>query len=188
MSGVHEWFRSTTSTAHARVDAAFSRFRLDEADSYRSFLVAHAIALFPIEAWLRGREETVLAGWPMQFRALALEEDLSQLDATAPPGDAFLASDDPAAIAGMVYVLEGSRIGGNILAKRVGRGLPRSYLSSPCDAKSWRTTLSRLDDHIHDFETRKTAAEAAFRVFERFERAARSAALLEQEESVVRAD
>ena len=188
MSGVHEWLRSTTSAAHARVDAAFSGFALDEAGSYRSFLVAHAIALFPIEAWLRAREETVLAGWPMRYRASALEDDLGKLDAAAPPGAAFQASDDPAAIAAILYILEGSRLGGNILAKRVGQGLPRSYLASASDAQSWRRTLSRLDDHIHDDETRKTAAEAAFRVFERFEGAARSVTLIEDGESGVRAD
>jgi heme oxygenase len=187
MNGVHGWLRSTTATAHAQVDAAFSHFALDEAASYRSFLMAHAMALLPIEAWLREREETVLAGWPTPYRAAALEDDLGKLDAIAPPGAAFQASDDPAAIAAILYVLEGSRLGGNILAKRVGPGLPRSYLASASDAQSWRRTLSRLEDHIHDDETRKAATEAAFRVFERFEQAARSAPSDEAGESGVRA-
>jgi heme oxygenase len=91
--------------------------------------------------------------------------------ADAPPGAAFGAPDDPASIAGVIYVLEGTRIGGNILAKRIGGGLPCSCLSSPCDAQSWRRTLSRLDDFICDAETRMAAAKAALSVFARLENA-----------------
>ncbi len=170
MSDAHAWLRSATATAHARVDAAFSGFVLHEPASYRRFLLAHARALLPIEVWLENSAAAASAGWTMRPRRAALEQDLTALDATAPQGAAFDASDDPASLAGILYVLEGSRIGGNVLAKRVGPGLPRAYLSSPCDAQSWRRLLARLDAHIHDDETRVAAANAALQVFERFER------------------
>ena len=172
MTGAHAWLKQATSAAHAKVDAAFSRFALTEAVSYRSFLRAQAMALVPIETWLSGRADCVFAEWPTRTRAAALESDLRSLDAVAAPGAPFAAPDDPASIAGVVYVLEGSRIGGNILAKRIGTGLPRSYLASHCDAQSWRQTLSRLDDVVRDDRTRAAAARSALSVFERFEQAA----------------
>ncbi len=184
MSEAHTWLKETTSAAHRNVDEAFSGFALDDAASYSSFLVAHAMALLPIEAWLRGRAEAVLADWPARARAAALKDDLLRLDAVAPAGEAFEAPDDPASIAGIVYVLEGSRIGGNILAKRVPGRLPKAYLSSACDAQNWRRTLSRLDDVIRDPETRTASTKAALSVFERFERAARRVALLGGGQSV----
>ncbi|RBP16457.1 heme oxygenase [Roseiarcus fermentans] len=176
MSEAHAWLKQSTSAAHQKVDAAFSRFALDDARSYRSFLIAQATALFPIEAWLGERAGAVLADWPERARAAALEADLARLEASAPAGAAFAASDDPAAIAGVLYVLEGSRIGGAILAKRVPDRLPKAYLASGCDAQSWRQVVSRLDDVIRDQGTRTASAEAALAVFARFEQAARSGA------------
>ena len=86
MGEAHKWLKDETAAAHRKVDDAFSRFVLDEDQSYRSFLVAHAVALLPIEAWLRGRAEAVLADWPERMRAAALESDLLRLEATAPAG------------------------------------------------------------------------------------------------------
>lgn len=175
MSDAHAWLKAATTPAHRSVDDAFSRFALDEASSYRSFLVAQAAALFPVEAWLSARAESVFPDWPARARAAALADDLARLDAAAPAAPAFAAADDPASIAGVVYVLEGSRIGGAILAKRVPRPLPKSFLASTCDARSWRAVLARLDDVLRDDETRAASARAALSVFERFEQAARAA-------------
>ena len=188
MTSAHDWLKGSTAAAHRRVDEAFSGFALDDAASYRSFLVAHAFALLPIEAWLEGRAEAVLPDWRARARSEALKSDLQKLDATATAGEAFEAADDPASIAGVVYVLEGSRIGGNILAKRVPAWLPKSYLSSPCDARTWRGALSRFDEIICDAAARAASAKAALSAFERFERAALSAPFHEGGQSVVHVD
>lgn len=173
MGEAHAWLKATTSRAHAKVDAAFSHFALNDTESYRSFLTAHAIALLPIEAWLGDQAADVLAEWATPFRADALMSDLLRMGATAPTGAAFDASSDPASLAGIVYVLEGSRIGGNILAKRVGSGLPCAYLASACDAPGWRRLQARLDQFLLDAPTRAAAATSALSVFDRFEQAAR---------------
>ena len=173
MGAAHVWLKATTSLAHAKVDAAFSHFSLVDAESYRTFLTAHAIALLPIEAWFVEKTANVSAEWPSQSRADALRSDLLRLGATAPAGPAFEATDDPASLAGIVYVLEGSRIGGNILAKRVGGGLPCAYLSSASDAPRWRGLQARLDLIVHDAPTRAAAAASALSVFDQFEQAAR---------------
>ena len=176
MRDAHAWLKEATTPAHRIVDDAFSRFALDDPGSYRAFLVAHAAALLPVEAWLSGRAEAVFPDWPARARAAALADDLARLGAVAPPAAPFGAANDPASIAGIVYVLEGSRIGGAILAKRIPSPLPKSYLAATCDARSWRAVLSRLDDVLHDDETRAASARAALSVFERFEQAARAAA------------
>ncbi len=76
---------STTSTAHARVDAAFSCFALNEINRL----------LTDPSLWLmRSRGFPSQGGWRGGMvdvsRATALEEDINKLDATSAPAAAFV--------------------------------------------------------------------------------------------------
>jgi heme oxygenase len=94
---------------------------------------------------------------------LALDPGLRRDDGVAP---------DDAAIAGTLYVLEGSRLGGRFLARRLAAGFPRAYLDSNQSAAKWQQLLGLLDEALYDPQTFQTALTAADAVFAAFARSA----------------
>ena len=140
---VHLSLRRRTAACHDAVDAAFARFDLADAASYATFLDAHARALLPAEAALA----EAAAGLPVwRPRGALLRGDLAVLGCAVPPP---LTVDPPAGTAaafGMLYVLEGSRLGGAMLARRVDPALPADYLNAAHRPGEWRALRDRLDD------------------------------------------
>ncbi|WP_085809774.1 biliverdin-producing heme oxygenase [Sphingomonas sp. TZW2008] len=131
--------RSRTAAAHEMVDAAFGSHDLTDAGSYAAFLRAHARALPLAEA-------RAAAVWPaLRRRMPLLAADLAMLD-TAPPLPASEAADvgTPAAW-GALYVVEGSRLGGGMLAKMVGADLPQAYLGATHLPGEWRLIRQAID-------------------------------------------
>ena len=72
-----------------------------------------------------------------------------------------------AAAWGMLYVLEGSRLGGAMLAERVGPGLPRSYLSARHQPGDWRGFLAVMETACGpgDYPQALAGARTAFHLF-----------------------
>lgn len=132
--------RAATADDHARLDATFGRFDLTDRRAYAAFLTAHARALAPIEAAIRASGET--DGW--QPRAPLAADDLAALDA-AMPAAMPLDPPGPARLWGMRYVVEGSRLGGAMLSRQVGEGLPAAYLGAMHGRGEWRRFLDALD-------------------------------------------
>lgn len=132
--------RASTAALHDGVDAAFGRYRLDAADGYRPFLLAHARALPAAEA--------ALATWPDlprgAPRTALLADDLAQLGMPMPPPLPFALPDEASAW-GALYVVEGSRLGGAMLARQVGQGLPHGYLAARFGAGDWKTLRAAID-------------------------------------------
>lgn len=102
-----------------------------------------------------------------------LAADLADLGAPAPAVPRAPIADDDAAIAGTLYVIEGSRLGGRFLARQVGTGLPRRYLDPDQRPPSWPALLEQFERFLYDSATFATATGAALAVFERFEAAGR---------------
>lgn len=166
--------RSATEDAHARVDAAFGRFDLGTRAGYRTFLLAQAAAHLPVEEALDSADAGgVIPDWPARRRAGLLRADLAALDAPVPDRGDIAVPDDAASIAGMVYVLEGSRLGGAMLRTRVAPGSPLGFLAAPAPPGSWRALLARLDEVLADPPARERATGAARATFALFEEAAR---------------
>lgn len=136
----HFDLRSRTAAAHEAVDAAFAHFDLGERRSYTGFLAAHARAVSAIETALSLAGET---GW--RARTPLVAADLATLGQAVPKPLRFEAPADEAAVMGILYVMEGSRLGGGMLAKRVGEGLPVAYLSAVHLPGEWRAFRDRLD-------------------------------------------
>ena len=167
----HIVLRQATVADHERVDALFGAFDLADADSYARFLTAHASALQAIEPMLLG-----VAGLPAwRSRSPSIAEDLSALGQPVPAAPAeHVAVPSYAHALGMLYVLEGSRLGGSVLVKRVRAGLPLAYLSATHRAGEWRTLRDVLDAYaarggpqvLHDLVSGAKAA------FDRFAQAA----------------
>ncbi|MCC2977536.1 biliverdin-producing heme oxygenase [Sphingomonas sp. PL-96] len=133
--------RETTRAAHDRVDAAFARFDLQSRDRYAAMLVAHARALPAAEAAMAA--EPSLPAWSP--RTPLLEADLHDLGWALPPRLPLALPPGAAALAGLTYVIEGSRLGGVYLARQVGTGLPARYLSAAHGKGDWRALLAWLD-------------------------------------------
>ncbi|WP_375196495.1 heme oxygenase [Sphingobium sp.] len=147
---------------HRQIDDLFSHFSLDDRASYVAFLKAHARALAPLEDVTRPDAPRL----PMLAQDLAaLGETLpSPLDAPASGGEAFRW--------GARYTLEGSRLGGAVLARQVGSGLPRAYLSAVHGKGGWVAFQQSLDAAAHEGGDRWIGeairgAEAAFALFAR---------------------
>jgi heme oxygenase (biliverdin-IX-beta and delta-forming) len=170
MPEVRAALRSGTAADHERLDALFGRFRLDREGDYRAFLTAHAMALMPIEAALDEAGFTAdLADWPQRKRGHAVAADLAALGEPLPAPLPAPPLDAPAARWGAAYVVEGSRLGGALLARAVPDGFPRAYLGTPQAPGAWRKFLEMLDKHLslpHEIETATKSARATFALFE----------------------
>lgn len=190
MNPTHKALRAGTAEAHERVDAAFAAFDLTDRERYAAFLRAHAEVLLPIEDALPG--ERIVADWEERKRGALLREDLAFLRPPAssrhpseswdlgPDIDSAAASDPSlrwgdekdAALAGALYVLEGSRLGGRFIARQLPMGFPRAYLDGDQGAEKWQQLLGRIDSIVNDPADLQCALAAAHRVFAAFERSA----------------
>jgi heme oxygenase (biliverdin-IX-beta and delta-forming) len=187
LNPTHKSLRDGTAAAHDRVDAAFAGFDLTDRQSYAAFLRAHADVVWPLEASLAGAQIT--PDWEDRKRGALLKEDIAFLPSPvrpqpvegplfasdkldgAPTFDRLGANGDLSAIAGALYVLEGSRLGGRFLARQLPAGFPRAYLDSNQPPEKWRTLLDRIDAVLGPAEL-GSALDAAHRVFAAFEQAA----------------
>ncbi len=113
--------RSATRALHVSVDEGFSRFDLADRRGYAQFLTIHAQAAPAIEAGLNeAGAGGLLTDWAERRRTAALVADLADLElATTLQHPEPLRFQDRAELIGGLYVLEGSRLGGAMLARRV---------------------------------------------------------------------
>lgn len=141
----HTRLREATRACHDEVDALFGQFDLADAASYGAFLTAHAMALVPVEDWADIGH--LVPGWA--GRKVALYEDLSALGRTFPPFEPVNWPREEAARWGAAYVLEGSRLGGAMLSRQVGAGLPHAYLSATHKQGGWQALLRAMEEKAH---------------------------------------
>lgn len=153
--------RNATMASHQRVDDLFSRFSLEDPADYAAFLKAHARALAPLEAMAR----------PDLPRLPMLAGDLAVLGENMPaPLPAPHRAEGEGFRWGARYALEGSRLGGAMLARRVADGLPRAYLSAAHEKGGWIAFQQRLEVAADAggegwIEEAIRGAEAAFGLF-----------------------
>ncbi|UYY77109.1 biliverdin-producing heme oxygenase [Sphingomonas sp. R1] len=172
MNTAHLRLREATGAAHARVDALFGRFDLSRRDDYAGLLAAHAEALIPVEALLdRDGAQAITEDWPQRRRAGVIQVDLDALGIDMPESGSEEDVASTAAMAGMLYVLEGSRLGGRFLARSIPETWPRAYLGSQQPPHMWRELLVKLDALLYEPDTLETAVTAANQTFGRFEAA-----------------
>jgi heme oxygenase len=171
---VHEALREGTRDAHDRVDAAFGAFDLSDPSDYRRFLRAHARAFIPVEQAIDCIGiEAMVPDWTGRRRADRILADLQALEETAPDLTPLKLTDTDAAL-GALYVLEGSRLGGAMLARRIPADLPRTYLGTAQTPGAWRKLLEILGSTLYSPESVEAALASARAVFDRFEAAARA--------------
>jgi len=159
--------RERTRAMHDATEEAFASYDLTRPEHYRCFLVAHASALPRLELGVTGK------GWAdWQPRLPRLVDDLAALSMQLPVP--MLAPQiSPVAAWGVQYVLEGSRLGGRMLAQRVPDGMPTSYLSAQPDMSArWQAFCAALDAHHQTTDWIEEVVDAATETFQTFRRAA----------------
>ena len=117
----------------------------------------------------------------MQWRSRLwlLENDLKALGGRLPDVAAPTDLKGSGERAGMLYVIEGSRLGGGVLAGRVSAFLPVSYLCAVHHKGEWRALLAAFDEQAAA-ESAEWLAEAlagAKRAFALFVNAAKAGAI-----------
>ncbi|KQV83719.1 biliverdin-producing heme oxygenase [Rhizobium sp. Root1220] len=159
--------RAETSNSHAAVDAIFGRFDLADPLRYRSFLSAHARIVPGVEAALeRAGIDALVPDWPDRRRRALLMADLADLDVEMPPQLPAPALSEEAHLWGAAYVLEGSKLGGAMLARQVPSTLPSRYLTPNGARGSARSFMDRLDNAaLPDPTAAVDAARAVFALF-----------------------
>ena len=140
----HLALRAATADKHEQVDAIFAGHDLADRASYTAFLLAHARVLPPVERLLADRPRFL--DFPPRTPAIAA--DLAALGRQLPSPEPVPAPRSDAAAWGMLYVIEGSRLGGAFLARSVPDGLPKAYLSAAHARGGWRALLAALDAEL----------------------------------------
>lgn len=167
--------REATAPHHARVDAAFGSFDLSDPPQYTDFLKAQAGAHIAVEQALdRSGAAALIDDWPRRRRAEALVSDLQSLGSGVPPPLNPPPLDSEGALWGALYVLEGSRLGGRLLAPTVASGAPRQFLDHQVEKGAWRKLLDTLDRRLLDDGDREIATSTAQAVFDLFEASAQA--------------
>lgn len=150
------------------MDEAFGHFDLTKESSYRTFLTAHARVVPSVEAWLDEHQPADMRPWTQVRRWPALRADLAALGISPPVPVPFAMATDIASVCGATYVLEGSRMGGALLSRRVSPGLPAAYLGAPPQIALWRAFFTSLDLHLPTQDAIDRACEAAIQTFNIF--------------------
>lgn len=160
--------REATSAEHELTELAFEKFDLANPAHYTAFLTVHRAALAQLEP---GLERAGWSEWKPRLPMAA--DDLLALSGSlhTAPCNTERQYDDAAAW-GVQYVLEGSRLGGQILCQRIPTGSPRSYLAStPETGRNWRAFCDALDEQAQQhppawFDRALAGARSAFRTFQ----------------------
>lgn len=162
--------RLRTRADHDAVDRAFGRFGLADADGYGRFLLAQAAAVPAVEDALdRAGAARVVADWDERRRGHLLAADLADLGLRPEPaaplelvaGDGGMLHEE---VLGAIYVLEGSRLGGAVLARSVDAALPCRFLRAGNSAR-WQALVGQIDRELAAPAQQDAAVIAARRVF-----------------------
>lgn len=143
--------RTATAPAHQRLDDAVSADLDFGPQSYVRFLRGLARGIVPIEDALeRGGIARTVADWPERRRTNELKKDLTEFGDALPAASAFALVGLPEAF-GALYVLEGSRLGSQLLLKQAlasDSTVVRSathYLAHGLGRKFWPSFVVLLD-------------------------------------------
>ncbi|MGJ3626019.1 biliverdin-producing heme oxygenase [Sphingomonas sp. MMS24-JH45] len=160
--------REATRPAHDGVDAAYGRFDLGVREDYAAFLTAHAralpaaearMAMLPFAATLPPR--AVAGGGPRRAgRRAARSAGAADGRRGRGVGDAL--------------VVEGSRLGGAMLARGVPAGWPAGYLGAVHAPGAWRAIRAAIDAAGADRDAawRGAMVAGALETFDLYARAA----------------
>ena len=166
--------KAATDEIHRELDTTLSRLDLAEPSDYRRFLQFHGRTVPAVEGALAsGGLGELVDGWCAARRSGAIESDLLLMGEAMPEAVSAPAICGTADLLGTAYVLEGSRLGGRVLRKRVKTGLPTRFLDDHNGSGAWPKIVAALDQRLHSDVLLGEAKEAARRCFALFLNVAR---------------
>lgn len=173
MNNLRQRLKQFSAGLHQQVDEVFSALELESPAGYRRFLLAHAEALFSLEPALEHNAiERLLEDWSRRRRRWALLDDLRALGcADAVPAQAAQPMPMPPGWCwGVAYVLEGSRLGAQLLLRRLQKAQPAAparYLGHASGESLWTSFLYRLEADAASCAERdlRRGVEDAFSLF-----------------------
>ncbi len=178
MTSVREALREATHAAHDRLDALVASLNLKNRSDYQRFLALHACVLPTLERQLFAKNiARLVPGWPQHRREAALLADCAELGCTLPEAIEVPLGEDEAALLGAAYVLEGSRLGGQFLARDASPDLPHRFLRPEGGAAPFPEVIAALERFLYSFDHRKRAIDSAEAVFDAYMRAGKSVGL-----------
>ncbi|MGG1943872.1 biliverdin-producing heme oxygenase [Trinickia sp. NRRL B-1857] len=173
-----EAIREATGRRHAALEHAMPLSRQDATlDDYGDHLILLKAWLVPIETWLAefddgAQNPCILASIE---RAPLIDADLSEPSMTPAPAMKAIAwrprHTSQAYRWGVTYVIEGSQLGGKVLASRLGARLaphPLRYLgaSGAAVGARWRTFIAALQTALTDESQIEEACDGASDAFD----------------------
>lgn len=177
------FLKRATATSHEAVEAAFAPLDLSTLHGLRAFLSAQLIAVSAIEDELEARSVgRIVSDWPERRRKASLIADLAVLDvapaktSTTPSAGPVL--DSRGRQIGALYVLEGSRLGGRLLARTVESSPDErvraagSFLRHQAKPGAWQAFLALLEQADVPRDDLLSGSLDAFALFERVARRA----------------
>lgn len=141
-----------TADQHAAAEAALLPFFTGRPAGHLGFLRAMAAVVAPLERALDDAGvESILEDWGVRRRTVALRTDLASLGSEMPAALSVPTIRGEAQMLGVLYVLEGSRLGARILARlaasaddpRVSGAM--RFLGHGEDTRLWPDFLARLE-------------------------------------------
>ena len=157
--------RHATEDLHGELDVIASRLDLRQHADYCKYLLATAGPVIAIELALeQHRVDEVFVDWPLRRRRFALALDLHALGLTATAIEARLAW-TRSRMLGAMYVLEGSRLGAQILLRRVEQSSDQSVLAARhflrgSNPTLWSSFLGMLEDADDSLDAAEMVAAA----------------------------
>jgi len=149
---IRAFLRGATADEHSALDRLVRPLFFGGEAGYVRFLQATAAAIIPLEnAAITAGVETLLPDWTLRSRAAALTLDLAELGMTVPSARQTVAIEDEAFLFGILYVLEGSRLGARpLLAELAAHPSARArkanhYLSHGAGRRLWPSFLRCLE-------------------------------------------
>ncbi|KFA06361.1 heme oxygenase [Xanthomonas vasicola pv. musacearum NCPPB 2005] len=171
--------RHATQDAHRLVEAvplmqALGQGQIDSA-AYAQILRRHHGLLAGFEAQLSDWLTTLVGnGWHYRRRVPALREDLRALGQQPDLPVALPSVADDAARWGMLYVIEGSQLGGRMIARSVRKlqpalaGALRYFELADDDPAGWRRFQAALERRLDTPSARDAAIDGAQAMFAHF--------------------
>ena len=164
--------KTQTRDLHIELDEAFSELKLQNHQHYGKFLIAHAWVIIPLEKQLiRSEKFNIIPSAEKRLRTSSLKSDLSCLALNEPETNSTTMSyiNALSEIAGIMYVLEGSRLGAKTLVnqlKETPSHYPKSFLNHGEGERFWSSYISWLNSNSWKKEEQEEAIAAAQNVFE----------------------
>lgn len=165
--------RGATGHLHRDLDRIAEGFKLGDVGHYRRFLQANAATLIAIEQLLENAGVAqLLPDWPQRSRREAIVADLRSLHADVQPLALRRTAPTPSEVFGILYVLEGSRLGARVQLDQVlasgdeqvrnASAYLRHGQPGPDQPGLWRSFLEHLETHAAAEDQTQTVSGAVY--------------------------